>query len=72
MAKAEGVRSVDKDRLATFLSDISYPLHFFDYEASQSLLPYWDGTRPYQQIPVQYSLHIIRSPDGAIEHREYI
>ena len=37
-AKAEGVRSVDKDRLATFLSDISYPIHFFDYEASQSLL----------------------------------
>ena len=71
-AKAEGVRSVDKDRLATFLSDISYPIHFFDYEASQSLLPYWDGTRPYQQIPVQYSLHIIRSPDGAIEHREYL
>ena len=25
-AKAEGVRSVDKDRLATFLSDISYPI----------------------------------------------
>ena len=42
-------------------SQISYPIYYFDYEASQSLIPPWDGTRPYQQVPFQYSLHILRS-----------
>ena len=71
-AKAEGVRSVEKEKLNTFLSEISYPVYYFDYEASQSLIPPWDGTRPYQQVPFQYSLHILREPNGEIEHHEYL
>ena len=71
-AKSEGVRSVNFDKLNAFLSAISYPVYYFDYEASQSLLPPWDGTRPYQQIPFQYSLHILREPNGEVEHREYL
>lgn len=71
-AKAEGVRSVEKEKLNTFLSEIAYPVYYFDYEASQSLIPPWDGTRPYQQVPFQYSLHILREPNGEIEHREYL
>ena len=71
-AKAEGKRIVDKDKLNTFLSEITYPVYYFDYEASQSLLPPWDGTRPYQQVPFQYSLHVMREPNGELEHREYL
>ncbi len=71
-ALAQGGRRVDKDRLDTFLSEIVYPVYYFDYETSQSLLPPWDGTRPYQQVPFQYSLHIQRTPGGEIEHREYL
>ena len=71
-AKAEGKRVVDKDKLSAFMSEIIYPIYYFDYEASQSLLPPWDGTRPYQQVPFQYSLHILREPDGELEHREYL
>ena len=59
-------------RLDSFLSEIVYPVYYFDYETSQSLLPPWDGTRPYQQVPFQYSLHIQREPGGEIEHREYL
>ena len=71
-AKAEGKLVVDKDKLNSFLSEITYPVYYFDYEASQSLLPPWDGTRPYQQVPFQYSLHILREPNGEVEHREYL
>ena len=35
-------------------------------------MPPWDGTRPYQQVPFQYSLHILREPDGELEHFEYL
>ena len=71
-AKAEGKLVVDKDKLNSFLSEITYPVYYFDYEASQSLLPPWDGTRPYQQVPFQYSLHILREPNGELKHREYL
>ncbi|WP_272945299.1 DUF2779 domain-containing protein [Actibacterium atlanticum] len=71
-ALARGERCVEKDRLSSFLSEIVYPVYYFDYETSQSLLPPWNGTRPYQQVPFQYALHIQREPRGEIEHREYL
>ena len=71
-ALARGGRCIDKDGLDSFLSEIVYPVYYFDYETTQSLLPPWDGTRPYQQVPFQYSLHIQHEPGGDIEHREYL
>ena len=71
-AKAEGQQVVEKDKLNAFLSEISYPIYYFDYEASQSLIPPWDGTRPYQQVPFQYSLHIVREPNSEVEHYDYL
>jgi hypothetical protein len=71
-ARAQGSRTIDRDALDRFLGEIVYPVYYFDYETSQSLLPPWDGIRPYQQVPFQYSLHIQREPGGDIEHREYL
>jgi len=71
-AKAAGKRAVEQNKLSAFLSEISYPIYYFDYETSKSLLPPWDGTRPHQQVPFQYSLHILREPDGELEHCEYL
>ncbi len=71
-ARAEGRRVVETEKIEEFLSRISFPIHYLDYEASQSLLPPWDGTRPYQQVPFQYSLHIVKSLDGEAEHHEYL
>jgi hypothetical protein len=71
-ALANGSCTVDKKALDLFLSGVAYPVYYLDYETSQSLLPPWDGTRPYQQVPFQYSLHIQREPGGEITHREYL
>lgn len=62
---------VNKQEIERFLGELQYPLYFFDYETMQGLVPYFDGQRPYQQVPFQYSLHIIREPGGEVEHREY-
>ncbi len=67
-----GSRAVDHEALAQFLERIEYPVYYFDYETSQSLVPPWDGVRPYQQVPFQYSLHVQQTPDSQIEHREYL
>lgn len=71
-ARARGGRRVDRAALDRFLGEIVYPLYYFDYETTQNLLPPWDGVRPYQQVPFQYSLHVQHEPGGAIEHREHL
>lgn len=63
---------VDADNLADFLSQLSYPLYFLDFETMQPAIPRYDGTRPYDQIPFQYSLHFIENEGGELEHREFL
>lgn len=63
---------INKQEIQHFLGELQYPQYFFDYETMQGLVPYFDGQRPYQQIPFQYSLHIIREPGGEVEHKEYL
>lgn len=49
----------------------AYPRAWLDFETIAFAIPRWMGTRPYQQIPFQFSAHIEAS-DGSIEHREFL
>jgi hypothetical protein len=49
-----------------------FPLYFFDYESFGLAIPPFDGYAPYKKIPFQFSLHILREPDGELEHVEYL
>lgn len=63
---------IDAPRIKEFLKSLQFPLYFFDYETLSSLVPYFDGMRPYAQYPFQYSLHILDSPEAALRHEEYL
>lgn len=63
---------INKEKIEKFLSSLKYPLYFIDYETCQYAIPEFEGTKPYQQIPFQYSLHIIKEEGAPIEHREYL
>jgi hypothetical protein len=63
---------IDRENIAEFLQSFEYPLYFLDYETMGSLVPYFDGMRPYQQLSFQYSLHILESPDGILQHKEFL
>lgn len=63
---------IDKDKIKKFLSKLWYPLYFLDFETLQYVVPEFDGTRPYSQIPFQYSLHYIENEDGEIKHTEFL
>ena len=54
------------------LDSLAYPLYFIDYETCQYAIPKYEGTKPYQQIPFQYSLHIIKEKGAPLEHKEYL
>lgn len=71
-ARRIGHRKEDKKTIKTFLDGLNYPLYFFDYETTQSLVPKWNRTKPYQQVTFQYSLHVLHKPDGELKHYEYL
>ena len=54
------------------LKSFEYPLYFLDYETLAGIVPPFEGMRPYQQVPFQYSLHILDSPDSELRHEEYL
>ncbi len=59
-------------KIAEWLSQLQYPLYFLDYETYNLAIPLWDKQRPYQQLPFQYSLHIIDMPGGEVRHKEFL
>lgn len=59
----------------------SYPRAWIDFETIAAAVPRWPGTRPYQQVPFQFSLHLEQAAEeradgeragGAITHHEYL
>lgn len=51
---------LDKLAINSFLNKLVYPLYYLDFESSQSAIPLWDNSRPYQQIVFQYSLYVFK------------
>lgn len=51
------------DQVATARALAAYklPAYFMDFETIQFTVPIWKGTRPYQQIPFQFSVHKLAS-----------
>jgi hypothetical protein len=53
------------------LSALGYPRYYLDFETTGFAVPRWAGTRPYQSIPFQWSLHI-EERDGSLQHKEFL
>lgn len=67
-----GTEYIDTKSIENFMSGWQYPLHFFDFETIFPSIPVLKGTRAFQQVPFQYSLHIISNNNGDISHREFL
>ena len=63
---------IEKEAIKELMDSLKYPLYFIDYETYQLAIPEIEGTRPYQQLPFQYSLHIIKEKGAPIEHKEFL
>ncbi|MCB9163579.1 MAG: DUF2779 domain-containing protein [Flavobacteriales bacterium] len=67
-----GRPQVDRPALRRWLGELRYPLFHFDFETVMPAVPLFDGTRPYQQLPFQYSVHVQRAPGAEPQHREHL
>jgi hypothetical protein len=63
---------IDKPAIREFLGKLMYPLYFLDFETFSTAVPLFDHVRPFQQIPFQFSLHIVRKPGQTPEHHGWI
>ena len=71
-ATKTGEPIVNVDKIAKFIDSLQYPLYFLDYETLSSLVPLFDGLKPFDQLPFQYSLHITDKPGGDLQHKEFL
>lgn len=67
-----GKEHVDSNGISEFLETIQYPIAYLDYETYPSALPRFNGYRPYQQIPFQFSVHVKESADSELAHYEFL
>lgn len=63
---------VERDPLEKYLSGLTYPLYFMDFESYQVAVPEWTGHWPFRQLPFQFSLHRLDAPGGEVHHTGFI
>lgn len=63
---------IDKQKIREFMKNLYYPIYFLDFETMQTAIPEFDNSKPYQQIPFQYSLHYIEKENGELFHKEFL
>lgn len=68
--KSHSERKTHKDATAIrdFLGELEFPLHFLDFESVGYAIPYYNQSRPYQQVAFQFSLHILPGWGKPTEH----
>lgn len=62
----------DLQKAYAILETWTYPLSYFDLEAVSYPIPRYNNSRPYQDLPFQFSCHIQRSPESELEHHEFL
>jgi hypothetical protein len=71
-SEVDGTTHIDKDQIRNFTNELSYPLYFLDFETMGPAVPKYNGSRPYQQLVFQYSLHIQETSNSEVIHKEYL
>jgi hypothetical protein len=67
-----GKSFIDKKAIEEFLNTLHYPLYYLDFETFNPAVPFFDGVRPYQRIPFQYSIHYQETKGSKINHYEFL
>lgn len=63
---------IDKEGIRNAISSWQYPLVFLDFETIGPAIPRYLGTKPFQQVPFQFSVHRLLKPDAILQHYEYL
>ncbi len=70
-ATLSGKTWFDQKGAARALASHSLPAYFLDFESIQFAVPRWKGTRPYQQLVFQFSVHRL-SATGELDQQAFL
>lgn len=71
-ALREGRPVIDDTELEEFVTQLSYPLHYLDFEAVNPALPLYRGTKPWEHVPYLFSIHSEDAPDEPPRHHAFM
>ena len=63
---------INNDELSRFIENLNYPLYFLDFETINPAVPKYQGTKPYQQVLFQYSIHSKQDVNSRLVHKEFL
>ena len=66
----EGKTHINKENIKNFLKTLTPPLYYLDFETFSTAIPIYNNTKPYQQIPFQFSLHIVK--ENTTKHHSFL
>lgn len=66
-----GIPYHDVDGARRVIGGWAYPRTYLDFETIAFALPRWLGTKPWEQVPFQFSTHV-EDREGPIIHREFL
>lgn len=66
------IPEIKESDVKTYVDSIEYPLCHLDFETIMPGIPMFNQSRPYQQIPFQYSLHFQETKNSEIKHTSYL
>jgi hypothetical protein len=67
-----GKPQIDANAIKDFIDELNYPIYFMDFETFQPAVPLFDKSRPYQQIPFQYSIHYKETANSELAHSQFL
>ncbi len=70
--EVDGEPYINRDEIRDFLGTLDYPLYYLDFETFSLAVPMFDGTKPYQKIPFQFSLHVVEKHGAEPEHYSFL
>lgn len=70
-ATVSGTEYFDAEGAHQDLSRYGLPAYFLDFETIQFGVPRWAGTRPFQTLPFQFSLHRL-DEQGRLTHQSFL
>ena len=62
---------IDVQNIKSFVKNLRFPIYFLDFETYQQAIPQYEGIKPFEQIPFQYSLHILQK-NKIVKHKEFL
>lgn len=63
---------INTAKVQGFLEDLWHPLCYLDFETFGTAIPAFDGSRPYDQVPFQYSLYLQKTPGERARHFAFL